>query len=71
LQGYHAPGALFVREPIENGDIGQLPTVGGLEGADFDAMFHVTPASVEFGRIVGRDGMRSALRWRDQPFGES
>jgi predicted dehydrogenase len=27
LQGYHAPGALFVRELIENGDIGQLLTV--------------------------------------------
>jgi enoyl-CoA hydratase len=45
--------------------------LGALEGADFDAMFHVTPASVEFGRIVGQDGIRSALRWRDQPFGES
>jgi len=27
LQGYQAPGALFVRELIENGDIGQLLTV--------------------------------------------
>jgi predicted dehydrogenase len=27
LQGYHAPGALFVRELIENGDIGQPLTV--------------------------------------------
>ena len=27
LQGYHAPGALFVRELIGNGDIGQLLTV--------------------------------------------
>jgi len=44
--------------------------LGALEGADFDAMFHVTPASVEFGRIAGRDGLRGALRWRDQPFGE-
>jgi len=32
-------------------------------------MFHVTPASIEFGRIAGRDGVRSALSWRDQPFG--
>jgi enoyl-CoA hydratase len=45
--------------------------LGALEGADFDAMFHVTPASVEFGRIAGQDGIRSALHWRDQPFGES
>ena len=44
--------------------------LAALEGADFDAMFHVTPASVEFGRIAARDGMRSALAWRDQPFGE-
>ena len=43
--------------------------LGALEGADFDAMFHVTPASIEFGRIAGRDGVRSALSWRDQPFG--
>jgi predicted dehydrogenase len=27
LQGYQAPGALFVRELIENGDIGRLLTV--------------------------------------------
>jgi enoyl-CoA hydratase len=45
--------------------------LGALEGADFDAMFHVTPASIEFGRIVNRDGVRSALSWRDQPFGNS
>jgi enoyl-CoA hydratase len=44
--------------------------LGALEGADFDAMFHVTPASIEFGRIAGRDGMRGALHWRDQAFGE-
>jgi enoyl-CoA hydratase len=45
--------------------------LGALEGADFDAMFHVTPASVEFGRIAGRDGIRSALHWRDEPFADS
>jgi enoyl-CoA hydratase len=45
--------------------------LGALVGADFDAMFHVTPASVEFGRIASQDGLRGALRWRDQPFGES
>jgi enoyl-CoA hydratase/carnithine racemase len=44
--------------------------LGALEGADFDAMFHVTPASAAFGRIAGRDGLRSALRWRDAPFNE-
>lgn len=45
--------------------------LGALEGADFDAMLHVTPASAEFGRIAGRDGIRGALRWRDAAFDES
>lgn len=31
-------------------------------------MFHVTPASTEFGRIAGRDGVGAALRWRDAAF---
>jgi enoyl-CoA hydratase len=44
--------------------------LGALEGADFDAMFHVTPASAEFGRIAGGDGIRGALSWRDAAFGE-
>lgn len=39
-----------------------------LEGAEFDAMFHVTQASAEFGRIVAADGLQSALAWRDDPF---
>jgi enoyl-CoA hydratase len=42
--------------------------LGALEGAEFDAMFHVTPASIEFGRIAGADGVREALRWRDEPY---
>jgi enoyl-CoA hydratase len=42
--------------------------LAALEGADFDAMFHVTPASTEFGRIAGRDGVRTALAWRDEAF---
>jgi enoyl-CoA hydratase len=44
--------------------------LGALEGADFDAMFHLTPASTEFGRIASRDGLRSALAWRDGAFDE-
>jgi enoyl-CoA hydratase/carnithine racemase len=44
--------------------------LGALEGADFDAMFHLTPASAMFGRIAGRDGVRAALSWRDEAFGE-
>jgi enoyl-CoA hydratase len=38
------------------------------EGADADAMFHATRASAEFGRIAARDGLREALRWRDEGF---
>jgi enoyl-CoA hydratase len=45
--------------------------LGALEGADFDAMFHLTPASAEFGRIARRDGLRSALDWRDAAFDDS
>jgi enoyl-CoA hydratase len=44
--------------------------LGALEGAEFDAMFHATPASVEFGRIAGAQGVREALRWRDQPYAQ-
>jgi enoyl-CoA hydratase/carnithine racemase len=44
--------------------------LGALEGADFDAMFHLTSASVMFGRIADRDGIRAALNWRDEAFGE-
>jgi enoyl-CoA hydratase len=42
--------------------------LGALEGAEFDALFHVTPASVEFGRIAGTHGLRRALDWRDGPY---
>ncbi|HEY8532623.1 MAG TPA: enoyl-CoA hydratase-related protein [Micromonospora sp.] len=42
--------------------------LGALEGAEFNAMFHVTPASVEFGRIVASQGIRAALAWRDGAF---
>jgi enoyl-CoA hydratase len=44
--------------------------LAAMEGADFDAMFHVTPASAEFGRIAGAQGIRSALDWRDGAFEE-
>ncbi len=42
--------------------------LGALEGAEFDAMFHVTPASGEFGRIVAEQGLKAALTWRDGAF---
>jgi enoyl-CoA hydratase len=44
--------------------------LGALEGADFDAMFHLTPASAEFGRISGAQGLKTALAWRDAGFPE-
>ncbi|OUZ10137.1 hypothetical protein BHE97_08765 [Aeromicrobium sp. PE09-221] len=44
--------------------------LGALEGAEFDAMFHVTPASEEFGRIVADQGLKAALAWRDAAFVE-
>jgi|SRR5271170_6213439 len=43
--------------------------LAALEGAEFDAMFHMTPASIEFGRIAGEHGVREAIRWRDAPYG--
>ncbi len=38
------------------------------EGADFDAIFHETPALAEFGRIARNQGLRAALDWRDGPY---
>ena len=42
--------------------------LGALEGAEFDALFHLTRASEEFGRIAAAEGLRAALRWRDAGF---
>lgn len=39
-----------------------------LAGAEFDALFHLTAASAEFGRIVNAEGVRAALAWRDADF---
>lgn len=44
---------------------------GALVGAEYDALFHVSPASEEFGRIAGGTGLREALAWRDGPFKQS
>jgi enoyl-CoA hydratase len=41
--------------------------LAALEGAEFDAIFHETPAKAEFFRIAREDGLRAALAWRDQP----
>ena len=39
-----------------------------LEGAEYDAIFHLTPAMAEFNRRSREDGLREALAWRDGPF---
>jgi enoyl-CoA hydratase len=38
------------------------------EGADFDAIAHLTPASHEFARRTNEEGLRAALTWRDGPY---
>jgi enoyl-CoA hydratase len=38
------------------------------EGAEFDAIAHLTPSMAEFGRRVANDGLRGALAWRDGPY---
>jgi enoyl-CoA hydratase len=42
--------------------------VAALEGAEYDSIFHLTPAMKEFGRRTQEDGLRAALAWRDGPF---
>jgi len=42
--------------------------LAALEGAEYDAIFHMTPAMTEFSRRSHEDGLRSALAWRDGPF---
>ncbi len=40
------------------------------EGAEFDAIYHETPSYFEFGKIAREKGLKSALAWRDTPFGD-
>ena len=42
--------------------------VAALEGAEYDSIFHLTPAMREFGRRTNEEGLRAALAWRDEPF---
>jgi enoyl-CoA hydratase len=42
--------------------------LAALEGAEFDAIFHMTPAMKEFGRRTNEEGLRAALAWRDGPY---
>jgi enoyl-CoA hydratase len=43
---------------------------GAYEGADYDAIYHLTASFTEFGRISREEGLRAALAWRDVPFAE-
>ena len=42
--------------------------LAALEGADFDAIFHETPALGRFTEIADQQGLRAALEWRDAPY---
>lgn len=37
---------------------------------DFDAMAHEAPSIAEWRRIAKESGLKGALAWRDQPFGD-
>ena len=41
-----------------------------MEGADFDAIWHESPTIPEFARISREKGLKVALEWRDDPFGD-
>jgi enoyl-CoA hydratase len=41
-----------------------------LEGAEFNSIYHQTPAFAEFVRIADEVGIAAAVRWRDEPFSE-
>jgi len=38
------------------------------EGAEFDSIYHKTPAHVEFFEMVTEKGLKAALEWRDSAF---
>ena len=42
--------------------------LAAFEGAEYDAIAHMTPSMAEFGRRVNTDGLRAALAWRDGPY---
>jgi enoyl-CoA hydratase len=43
---------------------------GAAEGAEFDAIYHETPAAAQFSQIAREQGLKAALEWRDTPFGD-
>jgi enoyl-CoA hydratase len=63
--------ALSVHKHVTNRwfEIAGLRTAAA-EGAEFDAIYHETPSFREFGRIASERGLKSALAWRDEPFGD-
>lgn len=42
--------------------------LAAMEGAEYDSIFHLTPAAAEFSRRSRGEGLRAALDWRDGPF---
>ena len=44
---------------------------GVAEGAEFDAIYHETPAAAAFSKIAREQGLKAAFEWRDKPFRES
>ncbi len=42
--------------------------LAAMEGAEYDSIFHMTPAAAEFSRRSREEGLRAALEWRDGPF---
>ncbi|MFN0148912.1 MAG: enoyl-CoA hydratase-related protein [Dehalococcoidia bacterium] len=62
--------ALSVHKHVTNRwfEISGLRTAAA-EGAEFDAIYHETPSFGEFGRIASEQGLKTALGWRDEPFG--
>jgi enoyl-CoA hydratase len=61
--------ALTVHKHVTNRwfEIAGLRTAAAA-GAEFDAIYHETPAYREFGRLAAEKGLKSALAWRDEPF---
>ena len=40
------------------------------ESGDFDAIAHEAPSIAEWGSIAREKGLKHALAWRDEPFGD-
>ncbi len=63
--------ALSVHKHVTNRwfEIAGLRTAAA-EGAEFDAIYHETPSFGQFGKIAAERGLKAALAWRDEPFGD-